>query len=93
MNAYSLMTKLLRPTNEGSAAFEVRQPILLPRTGDTIPAYVADPESGVVTIVLLGRGDDHPATIRYGGGVQLLESILTTFDVWPAEPGQVPTNP
>jgi hypothetical protein len=32
MNAYSLMTMLLRPTNEGSAAFEVRQPILLPRT-------------------------------------------------------------
>jgi len=38
MNAYSLMTKLLYPTNEGSAAFEVRQPILLPRTAaDELP--------------------------------------------------------
>ena len=31
MNAYSVMTKLLRPATEISAAFEVQQPILLPR--------------------------------------------------------------
>ena len=44
MNAYSLMTKLLRPTNEGSAAFEVRQPILLPRTAaDDLPPYREQP--------------------------------------------------
>ena len=40
MNAYSLMTKLLRPTNEVRAAFEVRPPILLPRTAvDDLPPY------------------------------------------------------
>ena len=44
MNAHSLMTKLLRPTNEGSAAFEVRHPILLPRTAaDDLPPYHEQP--------------------------------------------------
>jgi hypothetical protein len=44
MNAYSLMAKLLHPTNEGSAAFEVRQPILLPRTAaDDLPPYREQP--------------------------------------------------
>lgn len=44
MNAYSMMTKLLRPTSEGSAAFEVRQPILLPRTAaDNLPPYREQP--------------------------------------------------
>jgi len=44
MNVYSLMTKLLRPTNEGSAAFEVRPPILLPRTAaDELPPYREQP--------------------------------------------------
>ena len=37
------MTKLLRPTNEGSAAFESR-PILLPRTAaDELPPYREQP--------------------------------------------------
>ena len=66
--------------------------ILLPRAGDEIPAYIADPDSGVVTIVMLGRPDDHPSTTRYGGGIQLLESILTTMDVWTPEPGQIPSG-
>ena len=44
MNVYSLMTKLLRPTNEESAAFEVQQPILLPRTAaDELPPYRDQP--------------------------------------------------
>jgi hypothetical protein len=44
MNAYSVMTKLLRPTKEGSAAFEVRQPVLLPRTpADELPPYRDQP--------------------------------------------------
>ena len=44
MNAYSMMTKLLRPTNVGSAAFEVRQPILMPRTAaDELPPYREQP--------------------------------------------------
>ena len=64
--------------------------ILLPRSGDTIPAYIADPEAGLVTIVVLGHSDDHPATVRYGGGIQLLKSILTTFDVRDPRPGEVP---
>ena len=66
--------------------------ILLPSTGDTIPAYIADPDAGLVTIVLLGRSDDHPATARYGGGVQLVKSILTTIDVYEPEPGQIPAG-
>jgi hypothetical protein len=44
MNVYSVMTKLLRPANEGSTAFEVRQPILLPRTAaDDLPPYREQP--------------------------------------------------
>jgi hypothetical protein len=44
VNVYSLMTKLLRPTNEGSAAFEVQQSILLPRTAaDELPPYREQP--------------------------------------------------
>ena len=44
MNAYSLMTKQLRPASEVSAAFEVRQPILLPRTAaDDLPPHREQP--------------------------------------------------
>jgi len=44
MNVYSVMTKLLRPTNEGSAAVEARPPILLPRTAaDELPPYRQQP--------------------------------------------------
>jgi hypothetical protein len=44
MNAYSVMSKLLCPANEGSATFEVRQPILLPRTAaDELPPYREHP--------------------------------------------------
>ena len=44
MNAYSVITKLLRPTKESSAAFEVRQPVLLPRTPtDELPPYRDQP--------------------------------------------------
>ena len=44
MNVYSVMTKLLRPAYEGSSAFEVRQPILLPRTAaDEVPPYREQP--------------------------------------------------
>ena len=66
--------------------------ILLPASGDTIPAYIADPDAGLVTIVLLGRSDDFPGTARYGGGVQLLKSILTAIDVYEPEPGQIPAG-
>jgi hypothetical protein len=44
MNTYSLMTKLLRPASEVCAAFEVRPPILLPRTAaDELPPYRDQP--------------------------------------------------
>ena len=44
MNVYSVMTKLLRPTIEGSAAFEARPPILMPRTAaDELPPYRDQP--------------------------------------------------
>ena len=44
MNAYSVMTRVLRPANEVSAAFEVRQPILMPRTAaDDLPPYREQP--------------------------------------------------
>ena len=44
MNAYSLMTKLLRPMNEGTATIEVRPPMLMPRTpADELPPYREQP--------------------------------------------------
>jgi len=44
MNAYSLVTKLFRATDDGSAAFQLRQPILLPRTAaDDLPPYRGQP--------------------------------------------------
>ena len=48
------------------------------------PAWSPSSCSGAVT--------DFPATARYGGGVQLVKSILTTMDVWTPEPGQVPSG-
>ncbi len=66
--------------------------IMVPEAGSTIPAYIADPDAGLVTIVRLGRTDDHPSTARFGGGIQLLKSILTTIDVYEPEPGQIPAD-
>jgi len=44
MNVYSLMTKMLFATNDGSAASEIRQPILQPRTAaDELPPYREQP--------------------------------------------------
>ena len=44
MNAYSVLTSLLRPANEVGVALEVRQPILLPRTAaDDLPPYREQP--------------------------------------------------
>jgi hypothetical protein len=44
MNAYSVMTRLLRPANEVSAALGGQQPILLPRTAaDELPPYREQP--------------------------------------------------
>ena len=55
-------------------------------------AVFADAETGLVTVVSLGRPDGFPAAARYGGAVQLLKSILTTMDVWTPEPGQIPSG-
>jgi hypothetical protein len=44
MNAYSVLANLLRSTNEGVAATQVRQPILLPRmAADELPPYREQP--------------------------------------------------
>jgi hypothetical protein len=46
MNAYSVLANLLRSTNEGVAATQVRQPVLLPRTAaDELPPYRDQPWS------------------------------------------------
>lgn len=65
-------------------------PAVLVPLSDGVGAFFGDSESGLVTAVALGRSDTFPATARYGGGVQLLKSILTTMDVWTPEPGQIP---
>jgi hypothetical protein len=67
---------------------ECRPAILVPLSDGTWAVFGAD--NGAITVVSLGREDDFPATLRYGGGVQLLKSILTTMDVWTPEPGQIP---
>ena len=44
MNAYSVLANLLRSTNEGVVATQVRQPVLLPRTAaDELPPYRGQP--------------------------------------------------
>jgi hypothetical protein len=63
--------------------------IVVPKS-DGVLALLADAEKRVVTIVFLGRGDRFPATARYGGGIRLLKSILTTFDVREPRPGETP---
>ena len=68
-----------------------RPAVLLP-LAENIGAFFADPETGLVTVVMLLRHDTFPAAARYGGGVQLLKSILTTMDVWTPEPGQIPSQ-
>ena len=66
-------------------------PAILVPLFDGTEAVIADAEAGLVTVVALAREDDFPAAARYGGGVQLLKSVLTTMDVWPPAPGQVPS--
>jgi hypothetical protein len=56
-------------------------PAILVSLPGSVFAVFADAETGVVTVVQLGRGDDFSATARYGGGKQLLKSILTTMNV------------
>ena len=65
-------------------------PAILAPLPEGIVAAIADVATNTVTVVALGRHDDFPAAARYGGGVQLLKSILTTMDVWTPAPGQVP---
>ena len=65
--------------------------ILVPFAEGTLAVF-ADAETGLVTVVSLGRPDGFPAAARYGGAVQLLKSILTTMDVWTPEPGQIPSS-
>ncbi len=67
-------------------------PAVLVSLPDGITAFLADSETGMVTVVEIGRQDDFPAAARYGGAVQLLKSILTTMDVWTPEPGQIPSG-
>jgi hypothetical protein len=67
-------------------------PAILVSDPDAVLALIPDAEAGLVTIVQLGRGPDFPATAPYGGGVQLVKSILTTMGVWTPEPGQVPSG-
>ena len=44
INTISLLSNLLHPTNEGAAAVQVRQPLLLPRTAaDELPPYREQP--------------------------------------------------
>ena len=65
--------------------------ILVPLTEGTVAAFV-DGEPGQVTLVTFGRPNRFPAVLRYGGGVQLVKSILETMDVWTPEPGQIPSG-
>ena len=67
-------------------------PAILVSDPGSVLAIIPDAETGLVTIVQLGRGPDFPATGPYGGGVQLVKSILTTMDVWTPEPGQLPSG-
>jgi hypothetical protein len=63
--------------------------ILVPMAAGFVAVF-PDAETGLVTVVELGRNDTFSATTRYGGGEHLVESILTTMDVWTPEPGQIP---
>ena len=67
-------------------------PAILSSDPDGVLAVIPDAEAGLVTIVQLGVGPDFSATAGYGGGVQLVKSILTTMDVWTPEPGQLPSG-
>jgi hypothetical protein len=67
-------------------------PAILVSDPGSVVAIIPNAETGLVTIVQLGRGPDFPATAGYGGGVQLVKSILTTMDVWTPEPGQLPSG-
>ena len=67
-------------------------PALVVPLSDSTAAVVANAETGMVTVVSLGRPDGFPAAARYGGAVQLIKSILTTMDVWTPEPGQIPPS-
>ena len=67
-------------------------PAILVSAPAEVFAVFGDAETGMVTVFVLGRGNDYPATAPYGGGRQLLKSILTTVDVWTPDPGQIPAG-
>ncbi|HET9851225.1 MAG TPA: hypothetical protein VFP56_01810 [Candidatus Limnocylindrales bacterium] len=56
----------------------------------TPAALFGDPETGLITVFVLGREDDFPAAARYGGGIQLLKAIVGQLDVREPKPGETP---
>ena len=64
-------------------------PVALAVAEDQPPrALFGDPETGLVTYVVMGRLDDFPAAARYGGTVMLLKSILSQLGVREPGPGE-----
>ena len=57
---------------------------------ETPMAVLADPETGLLTVLGMGRPDDFPAAARYGGIAMLLKSILGDMGVREPRPGETP---
>ena len=58
---------------------------------DPMPAaLIGDPENGIITVIWIARVDSFPGAERYGGTVQLLNSVLTQLDVRDPQPGETP---
>ena len=68
------------------------QAAIMVLTGEELAPMAAfgDPETGVITMFLIGRPDDFPAAARYGGTVALLKAILAQVDIREPQPGETP---
>ena len=66
-------------------------PVIIALNGDQTPAaLIGDPEKGLITLLLMGRADNHPTAAQYGGTTTLLKSILSQLDVRDPQPGETP---
>lgn len=73
-----------------------RPAIFVPAAGSQF-AFYRDWSSALlgmdeVTVVVVGRADDHPSAARYGGSEAILKFFLGLLGVSPPLPGQVPSD-
>ena len=66
------------------------QPVAFVQHNGFPRAFFGDPETGIVTHIVVHRVNDFPGAARYGGTVMLLKSILGELGIREPAPGETP---